>query len=124
MSIDGKPSPASRELRSKRYGPTAPCVCCGEVDLVVGRGLIRKCYSRVARNDQLKRWPYTLKRTACVVLKAPEAIDRAMAYGELTTGVSGKPGRGWSRTRACTVLSITERTAYRYEAWLRSQATE
>lgn len=42
------------------------------------------------------------------------AIDRAREYEALRLG----PG-SLSRKRACIVLDISERTAYRYEAWLR-----
>jgi hypothetical protein len=45
------------------------------------------------------------------------AMDRAREYEAMRLG----PG-SLSRKRACIVLDITERTAYRYEAWLRLMA--
>lgn len=79
----------------------------------MARGLRAECYGKWRKRGKLSRWPLT-RRRAGVVLERADAIERARQYEELRTG----PG-ALSRKRACIVLSITERTAYRYEAWLR-----
>lgn len=108
---------ADPEILTKRHGPPRPCVCCGEIGYVEARGLIVKCYSRCKRFGTRERWPITSRRNqACVVLSREFAVSRAELYRELTTG----PG-AISRKRACIVLNITERTAYRYQAWMRAQ---
>lgn len=111
----GKPRLPDHEILIKRHGPQRPCVCCGEIGYIEARGLLVKCYSRFKRIGGLHRWPTVRRRnSACVVLSRAFAVARAEKYQELTTG----PG-ALSRKRACIVLDITERTAYRYEAWLR-----
>lgn len=112
--------PPDHEILTKRHGPQRACVCCGEVGYIEARGLLVKCYSRFKRVGGLERWPPTGRNNpACVVLSRGFAVARAEKYRELTTG----PG-ALSRKRACIVLSITERTGYRYEAWARGQAAE
>jgi hypothetical protein len=65
------------------------------------------------QKGQLERWP-KLRKRAVYELEREFAIDRAREYEALRLG----PG-SLSRKRACIVLDISERTAYRYEAWLR-----
>src|SRR3546814_5889530 len=105
----------SRPVSKSRVGPEAPCVCCGEWGGIMARGLRAECYGKWRKRGKLNRWPLTRKR-AGVELVRGHAQKRAREYEELRTG----PG-ALSRKRACIVLSVPERTAYRYEAWLRAQ---
>jgi hypothetical protein len=102
-----------------RVGPPAPCVCCGVWGGIMARGLRSTCYYRYVKrrgSGQLERWP-KLRKRAVYELEREFAMDRAREYEAMRQG----PG-SLSRKRACTVLSISERTAYRYEAWLRLMA--
>jgi len=88
----------------------------------MARGLRSTCYYRLVKrtgSGQLEKWP-KLRKRAVYELEREFAMDRAREYEAMRIG----PG-GCSRKRACIVLSISERTAYRYEAWLRlmSEAT-
>lgn len=98
-----------------RVGPPAPCVCCGVWGPTMARGLRASCYYRWVKkgHSQLEKWP-RLRKRAVYYLEREFAMDRAREYEALRLG----PG-SLSRKRACIVLSISERTAYRYEAWLR-----
>jgi hypothetical protein len=96
-----------------KVGPPAPCVCCGVWGGIMARGLRSTCYFRWRNKGQLARWPLLRKR-AVYYLEREFAMDRAREYEAMRLG----PG-SLSRKRACIVLNITERTAYRYEAWLR-----
>ena len=82
----------------------------------MARGLREQCYHKWRKRGKLSRWPL-LRARGTYELEREFAIHRARQYEELRTG----PG-ALSRKRACIVLNITERTAYRYEAWLRAQA--
>lgn len=103
-------------IMPSRVGPPAPCVCCGVWGGIMARGLRSTCYFRWRNRGKLARWPLLRKR-AVYELEREFAMDRAREYEAMRFG----PG-ALSRKRACTVLSITERTAYRYEAWLRLMA--
>jgi len=97
------------------YAPRE-CAQCGQVKIIEGRRLCVVCYTRARRAGTLSAWP--MKRgSATYELNMDTPKERARVYRDLTTG----PG-ALSRSRACSVLGITERTAYRYEAWFRSQA--
>lgn len=107
----------SSPVRSKsRVGPPAPCVCCGKWGGIMARGLRSLCYYRWRRIGGLGQWP-KLRKRAVYELEREFAMDRAREYEAMRLG----PG-SLSRKRACIVLSISERTAYRYEAWLRLMA--
>lgn len=82
----------------------------------MARGLRSECYGKWRKRGKLSRWPL-IRARGRYELERGFAVARARQYEELRTG----PG-ALSRTRACIVLNITERTAYRYEAWLRVQA--
>lgn len=89
-----------------------PCVCCGQMGYHEARGLRLACYSRWKRRGILRKFP-TVRKKAEYTLKDPAAISQAWQYAELITG------RGaCSRERACIVLSISTRTALRYERYL------
>lgn len=84
----------------------------------MARRLCEICYSRWHKRGQLDKWPTMSQRgVATYSLEKAVPIERARTYRDLTTG----PG-ALNRKRACRVLGITVRTAYRYEAWLRGQA--
>lgn len=100
----------------RKFGLPAPCVCCGKVGFIMARGLREACYSMWNRRGKLDRFPLT-RKPGRYNLKEDYAVERAKAYGELTAGP-----KGLSRNRACIVLGINVRTAYRYEAWLRTQS--
>jgi hypothetical protein len=91
----------------------AACVCCGKMGYHEARGLRLACYSRWKRRGlALKRFP-TVRKAGSYDLREPAAIQQAWQYAELITG------RGaCSRERACIVLSISTRTAIRYERYL------
>lgn len=92
----------------------AACVCCGKMGYHEARGLRRACYARWKRRGitPLKRFPL-VRKMGVYNLTQEEAIQRAWEYAELITG------RGaCSRERACIVLSISTRTAIRYERYL------
>lgn len=103
-----------------RVGPAAPCVCCGVWGGIMARGLRAACYYRLAKRGKgqsgLGRWPLLRKR-AVYELEREFAMGRAREYEAMRLG----PG-ALSRKRACIVLSVSERTGYRYEAWLRLMA--
>lgn len=101
-----------------RVGPPAPCVCCGTWGEIMGRGLRTKCYYRWVKKgpSALRRWPL-LRKQAVYELEREFAMDRAREYEAMRLG----PG-SLSRKRACIVLGVSERTGYRYEAWLRLMA--
>lgn len=82
----------------------------------MARGLRAECYGKWRKRGKLTRWPLTRKR-AVYELEREFAMDRAREYEAMRCG----PG-ALSRKRACIVLSVSERTAYRYEAWLRLMA--
>lgn len=106
---------------SRRTGPPAPCKCCGEVGLIMARGLQEKCYTRVMRyggEEARDKFP-PMRKAASYDLESEAAIKRALAYWELRSG-AGALGRN----RACSVLGISTRTAHRYEAWIRAQQEE
>lgn len=84
----------------------------------MGRRLREACYSMWRRRDKLHLFPVS-RPTPSYELETRAALDRAWAYWKMTSG----PGR-LSRNRACIVLSISTRTAYRYEAWIRQQERE
>lgn len=109
-------SPTPRPAGKSRTGPEAPCVCCGEWGPIMARGLHEVCYRRWRGRGQLRRWPL-IRRHGTYRLERGFAIARAMEYADLRQGTGAL-----SRKRACIVLNITERTAYRYEAWLRDKA--
>lgn len=89
-----------------------PCVCCGQMGYHEARGLRVACYSRWKRRGLLRKFP-TVRKAGHYDLKNPDAISQAWQYAELVTG------RGaCSRERACIVLSISTRTAIRYERYL------
>lgn len=100
----------------RRTGPPAPCKCCGAVGQIMARGLKESCYYRVMRHGDVSRFPPT-RPSGEYELSQGAAVSRAEKYRELTTG----PG-SLSRNRACIVLGISTRTAYRYEAWFRAQS--
>ncbi len=112
----GRGDEGRRPAGKARVGPEAPCVCCGEWGGIMARGLRERCYSRWRKNGRLGRWPL-LRKQAVYELEREFAIQRAREYEALRIG----PG-GLSRKRACIVLDVTTRTAYRYEAWLRAEA--
>src|SRR3546814_9180773 len=91
------------------------CISDWSSDVCSSDLLRAECYGKWRKRGKLNRWPLTRKR-AGVELVRGHAQKRAREYEELRTG----PG-ALSRKRACIVLSVTERTAYRYEAWLRAQ---
>ena len=99
----------------RRTGPPAPCKCCGVVGLIMARGLKESCYSHWLRYGDISRFPPT-RKPGEYELEQGAALDRVEQYRRLTTG----PG-ALSRNRACNVMGISARTAYRYEAWLRAQ---
>lgn len=91
------------------YGP---CVCCGDMGYHEARGLRLACYSRWKRRGLLRKFP-TVRRKGEYTLSDEAAVKQAWEYAELITG------RGaCSRERACIVLSISTRTAIRYERYL------
>ena len=104
------------DTRARKFGPPTPCVCCGVVGRIVARGLREACYSMWRRRDRLHAFPRLRHGSASYSLEKAGVVRRAEAYRLLTTG----PGR-LNRTRACIVLGINVRTAYRYEAWIREQ---
>ena len=79
----------------------------------MARGLRSTCYFRWRNWHKLDRWPLLRKR-AVYELEREFAMDRAREYEAMRLG----PG-SLSRKRACIVLGVSERTGYRYEAWLR-----
>lgn len=110
----------SRPADKSRFGPPAPCVCCGVKGPITARGLRQVCYDRYRRQgvSSLERWP-KVGRRATYSLEFKSAKARAEQYRDMTTG----PG-AISRKRACMILGISERTAYRYEAWFRVQTDQ
>lgn len=99
----------------RRTGPPASCVCCGKLGPIMARGLREKCYWRWRRVGKLHTFEPS-RRSGVYRLETRAALNRAERYREMTSG----PGR-LSRNRACIVLGISTRTAYRYEAWIREQ---
>lgn len=88
------------------------CVCCGRKGRHEARGLRRSCYSRWRRRGLLRNFP-TVRRMGQYSLSTDYAIRQAWQYAELITGTGSL-----SRERACIVLSISTRTAIRYERYL------
>lgn len=115
----------------KRHtGPPAPCANCDQTAPIIARRLCGRCYSRLQKRGaflsptshfSLKFPPTSSRGTATyTILPDSTAARRALQYRQLTASGPGS----LSRRRACIVLGITVRTAYRYEAWLRSQAAD
>lgn len=107
-----------KDGNKRRTGPPAPCKCCGVVGLIMARGLKESCYSHWLRYGDISRFPPT-RKPGEYELEQGAALSRYERYMKLTTG----PG-ALSRNRACIVLGISTRTAYRYEALARVRARE